>query len=146
MSHQRPQPPRLATSLLRVCCTRERLEEIEGDLYELFTRRVARLGSKRARQHYALDVGGVCIRQLWARVVIALARSRRVRRIVSVIVVLVATAVVLIANEQPWAVMTGYALLFGMGLVELLVYARAAYSLVDALTATARERTRRRDS
>jgi hypothetical protein len=56
MTNLRSNPPRLATSLLRICCTRAQLEEIEGDLYELFTRRAARLGIARARRRYVLDV------------------------------------------------------------------------------------------
>lgn len=141
MTDQRSEPPRFATSLLRVCCRQAHLEEIEGDLYELFTRRVARVGLERARRRYTLDVAGVCFRQVRARVLVALARTRRDRRIGWVIVLLLATAFVLIANDERWANMTGCALLFGMGILELLVYARAAYSLVHALT----KRTRRRD-
>lgn len=143
MSHPRPEPPRLAISLLRVCCKRARLEEIEGDLYELFARRAARLGLRRAGQRYAIEACGVCLRQVSARVVVALSRSWRVGRIALIIVLALATAFMLIANDRRWAIMTGYALLFVMGILELLVYARAALSLLKALMRPARERSRR---
>ena len=133
MSNPRPEPPRFATSLLRVCCMRAYLEEIEGDLHELFMRRAARLGVARARRCYALEVGGVCLRQLSARVIGALWPTRRVRRILGVVGLLLALVVVLFANEERWAIMTGYAILFGLGVLELLMYARSALVILKTL-------------
>src|SRR5262245_46686899 len=133
MNNPPPEPPRFAKSLLRVCCTRAYLEEIEGDLHELFTRRAAHQGVARARRRYALDVGGVCLRQLTARMVGALRRTRRVRRILAGVGVLLALVVVLFSNEQRWAIMTGYAILGALGVLELLLYASNAFSILKAL-------------
>lgn len=51
-----PNPPRWALRLLRWYCKPRYHEAIEGDLYELFDDRVARLGVKRARQLFSWDV------------------------------------------------------------------------------------------
>lgn len=51
-----PDPPRWALRLLRWYCKPRYHEAIEGDLYELFDDRVARLGVKRARQLFSWDV------------------------------------------------------------------------------------------
>jgi hypothetical protein len=72
----------------------------------------------------------------------ALARTRRVRRVLGVVALLLAMVVVLIANEQRWAIMTGYALLFGLGVLELLVYAGAVFGMLKALARPARTRSR----
>jgi hypothetical protein len=61
-------PPRLAQRLLRVFCARARLEEIEGDLHELYARRLADSGVARARVGFVIDVFDVCVRQTIARV------------------------------------------------------------------------------
>lgn len=135
-----PQPPRVATALLRVCCTRVYRDEIEGDLYELFARRALRSGVPHARRRYALDVSGVCLRQLSARLLATLTRIHRGLWLIGAL----AVAFVLIAKEQRWAIMTGCALLFGLGVIELLVYLDAACSLVRALARPARERLRKR--
>ncbi|HKU39604.1 MAG TPA: permease prefix domain 2-containing transporter [Polyangiales bacterium] len=140
MSTHRPEPPRLAKSLLRICCTRAYLEEIEGDLHELFTRRAERQGLARARRRYALDVASVCVRQLSARVVRALQRTARVRRILGVVGLLLAMAVVLLSNEQRWAIVTGYAILIALGVLEVLVYAASAFAILKALVRPARRR------
>jgi hypothetical protein len=142
MTNLRSNPPRLATALLRVCCTRAQLEEIEGDLHELFTHGAARLGIAHARRRYVLDVSGVCLRQVSTRVFGALARTRRVRRVLGVVALLLAMIVVLIGNEQRWAIMTGYALLFGLGVLELLVYAGAVFGMLKALARPERTRSR----
>jgi putative ABC transport system permease protein len=49
-------PPRLAKRLLQWFCHAEFIEEIEGDLYELFQQRVEAEGIFRARWHYYRDV------------------------------------------------------------------------------------------
>lgn len=126
--------------LLRVCCTRAYLEEIEGDLHELFARRAAREGLAYARRRYALDVGGICLLQLSARVLEALRRTRRVRRILGVVGLLLAMVVVLFSSQQRWAIMTGYAILFAMGVLDLLVYAGNAFAMFKALARPARGR------
>jgi putative ABC transport system permease protein len=53
MKHQ---PPRLGRSLLRWVVNAEFVEEVEGDLEELFLDRVNRLGAFRASLFYCLDV------------------------------------------------------------------------------------------
>ncbi|MFD2573017.1 ABC transporter permease [Spirosoma soli] len=55
MSKQ-PIPPRLATRLLRWFCAPHLLDEMEGDLDELFEERVASVGLRRARWRYWRDV------------------------------------------------------------------------------------------
>ncbi|MBC7921905.1 MAG: ABC transporter permease, partial [Ferruginibacter sp.] len=52
------QPPRWANKLLAWRCPDYLLEEVQGDLHELFEERVAEVGLKRARRQYALDVLG----------------------------------------------------------------------------------------
>ena len=49
-------PPRLATRFLRGYCHPELLDEVEGDLYELFRRRVETYGLRRAQLLYWLNV------------------------------------------------------------------------------------------
>ena len=49
-------PPRWATRLLQWYCDDSLLEEVEGDLYELFHRRVGSHGLRQARLFYAWDV------------------------------------------------------------------------------------------
>jgi predicted permease len=50
------QPPRWARRFLAWYCKPQLLEEVEGDLYELFQERVAAEGLRAARQKYAWDV------------------------------------------------------------------------------------------
>jgi ABC-type antimicrobial peptide transport system permease subunit len=50
------QPPRLARRLLHAFCAPHLLEEMEGDLDELFRQRVQSLGERRARLRYWRDV------------------------------------------------------------------------------------------
>ncbi len=49
-------PPRLATRFLRWYCHPDLLDEVEGDLLELFRRRVETKGSKKAKAYYWLNV------------------------------------------------------------------------------------------
>jgi putative ABC transport system permease protein len=49
-------PPRLADALLEICYNTYELEEIQGDLYELFERRVEAYGPRKARQLYWWDM------------------------------------------------------------------------------------------
>ncbi|GAB3995487.1 ABC transporter permease [Spirosoma daeguense] len=51
-------PPKLADQLLRLFCAPHRLEEVQGDLHEEFRYQVRRLGERRARWQYWLDVAG----------------------------------------------------------------------------------------
>jgi putative ABC transport system permease protein len=53
---KRPQPPRLANALLELCFNTYEVEEIQGDLIELFDRRVAESGPAAARRWYWGDV------------------------------------------------------------------------------------------
>lgn len=52
------QPPRWADKLLEWRCSDYLLEEVQGDLYELFEERVAEIGLRQARRQYVLDVLG----------------------------------------------------------------------------------------
>lgn len=67
MSTHDEQPPRLATLLLRLSCKPARREEIEGDLHELYQRRLARSGDRHARMCYVVDVLDLCVRQVLSR-------------------------------------------------------------------------------
>lgn len=49
-------PYRFATKILQWFCHAEFVEEVEGDLYELFRERVERVGPFRAKLYYLLDV------------------------------------------------------------------------------------------
>jgi hypothetical protein len=49
-------PPRLADALLEICFNTYEVEKIQGDLYELFERRVAAYGPRKARRLYWRDV------------------------------------------------------------------------------------------
>jgi putative ABC transport system permease protein len=53
-----PQPPRWADKLLEWLCPDEWLEEVQGDLQELFEERAAEVGEGRARREYVLSVLG----------------------------------------------------------------------------------------
>ncbi|MEM6841775.1 MAG: ABC transporter permease [Bacteroidota bacterium] len=54
--HKNTQPPHLATRFLRWYCRSELLDEVEGDLCELFRRRVEAKGLRRAQLLYWLNV------------------------------------------------------------------------------------------
>ena len=51
-----PSPPKSATQFLRWYCRSELLDEVEGDLYELFQRRVEEKGLWKAKVLYSLNV------------------------------------------------------------------------------------------
>lgn len=51
-----PSPPKWTLQFLRAFCREELLEEIEGDLYELFMNKVERSGARFARRTFLLDV------------------------------------------------------------------------------------------
>ncbi len=51
-----PQPPRLAEALLELRYNAHEVEEIQGDLHELFQRRMTTYGPRAARRGYWLDV------------------------------------------------------------------------------------------
>nr|WP_295925572.1 ABC transporter permease [uncultured Dyadobacter sp.] len=51
-----PQPPKWAGTLLRWFVATHLLDELEGDLYELFTQRVHQYGERQARLRYVKDV------------------------------------------------------------------------------------------
>ncbi|MDJ1473615.1 ABC transporter permease [Xanthocytophaga flava] len=50
------QPPRWATRLLHIFCPSHLLEEVEGDLEELFEQRIQHMGQTQARLRYVTDV------------------------------------------------------------------------------------------
>jgi len=50
------QPPRWPGRLLRLFCAPHLVEELEGDLHELFTQRIRMYGAKHARARYVRDV------------------------------------------------------------------------------------------
>jgi ABC-type antimicrobial peptide transport system permease subunit len=55
---EKPAPPRLARRLLQWRCPADQLEELEGDLEELFRGWVGEVGPARARRRYWFDVLG----------------------------------------------------------------------------------------
>ncbi len=56
MTPNKPLPPRWAEKFLAWYCRPELLEEIQGDIYELFEKRCQELGGKRARRRFIWDV------------------------------------------------------------------------------------------
>lgn len=56
MPKYHPNPPKLATCLLRWYCRKDLVDEVEGDLYELFQRRVEEQGDWKAKLLYWLNV------------------------------------------------------------------------------------------
>jgi ABC-type antimicrobial peptide transport system permease subunit len=56
--HLPPQPPQWASKLLEWLCPDHLLEEVQGDLQELFEEQVADIGEKQARREYVLAVLG----------------------------------------------------------------------------------------
>jgi len=60
-----------------LCCSKDRLEEIEGDLQELYLG-LQRHDDRRANLHYAREVIAVCARQLARRSWRTATRSRRI--------------------------------------------------------------------
>jgi putative ABC transport system permease protein len=57
--HQKPPtPPDWANKLLEWLCPDDLLEEVQGDLLELFEERVAEAGQKQASREYVLSVLG----------------------------------------------------------------------------------------
>jgi len=54
--HKLPKPPRTATAFLEWYCSEEFLEEVQGDLKELFLTRLDDIGPKRAKFLYWLDI------------------------------------------------------------------------------------------
>ncbi|GAA4450030.1 ABC transporter permease [Nibrella saemangeumensis] len=57
-THKMPQPPRSADRLLEWFCAPHLLEALQGDLHEEFAYQVERVGERRARWRYWLDVLG----------------------------------------------------------------------------------------
>jgi putative ABC transport system permease protein len=55
-NNPRPQPPRWATRLLHTFCASHLVEELEGDLDELFSQRLQQMGVRNARLRYVRDV------------------------------------------------------------------------------------------
>jgi hypothetical protein len=60
-SRDDPTPPTAATWLVRTLCPAQRLEELEGDLDELFAKRVSTQGASAARRAYWADALGLCL-------------------------------------------------------------------------------------
>ena len=56
MKRQQASPPSWAIQFLEWYCKPELLEEIQGDIYELFDKRIQTIGSKAARRHFIWDV------------------------------------------------------------------------------------------
>jgi len=67
MSAPPPAAHRLAEALLRACCPRDRLEELEGDLLELFEHRSTTRGRLVAQVQYWREALGLCLRGGMAR-------------------------------------------------------------------------------
>ena len=56
MKRQKKSPPKWAVRFLEWYCKPELLEEIQGDIYELFDKRIQQLGPKMARRFFIWDV------------------------------------------------------------------------------------------
>jgi hypothetical protein len=128
-------PPHLARLALRVCCAPARIEEIEGDLCEIYARRRARSGDKRARIGYVLDV---CLRQVFARMAVRPAGSTLIRAALTVYpgrirACLILTAALLVLLQARWAGIAPSMLFVIDGVFELIVLASAAISLTKQL-------------
>lgn len=67
MSRSSPQPPRLAEHFLEWFCAAEVLETLQGDLHELYHRRVEEVGKQKADWRYYLDVLDVCRPFAWKK-------------------------------------------------------------------------------
>ncbi|MBX2871605.1 MAG: ABC transporter permease [Saprospiraceae bacterium] len=65
MSKPLPKPPRLAELFLEWYCSSEILEILQGDLHELYYRRVDKIGLARARLYYYRDVLDNCRPYAW---------------------------------------------------------------------------------
>ena len=129
-------PPPLASKLLRACCRPARREEIEGDLFELYARRVVRSGVAAARRRYWRDVLDVCVRQLCLRLLRGLRRpawSGALRLYpLRIIASLVSCAALLAvpASAHPWAIVATTVLFVMQGVIEILVYIFAIRGMV----------------
>jgi hypothetical protein len=55
-------PPRFATELLRCCSDPAQLEEVAGDLFEIYQRERLRVGRRRAAANYWVQVASVALR------------------------------------------------------------------------------------
>ena len=105
-------PPLWAKRLLRRCCSRERLEEIEGDLHELYQSRRRTGDSKRADGWYAREAVALSVRQLLRRSWRAAASPRRLgalevyplRAATTTLVLLLAVRAYILPTEHPWAI------------------------------------------
>lgn len=122
-------PPRFATSIVRACCPRERREEIEGDLLEMFTGQVEREGLARARRAYVFAAVDLCLRQLGARTGRVLLRPIRPHARMRVyparvLASLAVGAALLTPIEEPSFVFARNALLIAYPVIELLLLAR----------------------
>lgn len=67
MNKPLPEPPKLAERFLRWFCARDVVETLQGDLYELYHRRVEEVGKRKADFHYYLDVLDVCRPFAWKK-------------------------------------------------------------------------------
>lgn len=124
-------PPRSATELLRRCSDPAQLEEITGDLFEIYQRERARVGRRRAAISYWLQVASIALRY-----VLKAARKARTLfgwQVYPLRVITVALAV-LVFLRSPDESAIGYLLVFAL-LPELL--------LVAALMPSALRRLRR---
>jgi hypothetical protein len=57
-------PPRFATELLRRCTDPAQLEEVTGDLFEIYQRERFRMGRRRAAVSYWVQVMSIALRYL----------------------------------------------------------------------------------
>jgi hypothetical protein len=116
-----------------VCCSPAYLEDIEGDLHELFLRRAGRIGLARARRRYLIDVASVCVRQLAVRAAAAPRRHARVRvSPLGMVFVLLAVLALSLSSDQPWSRPTGFIILCVLGTIEVATYATAIIGIVRA--------------
>lgn len=67
MDKQSPQPPKWATRFMHWFCAEEVLETLEGDLYELYYRRIEESGNRKANLHFYKDVLDICRPFAWRK-------------------------------------------------------------------------------
>jgi hypothetical protein len=58
-------PPRFATELLRRCSDPAQLEEVTGDLFEIYQRERFRVGRRRAAASYCVQVMSIALRYVF---------------------------------------------------------------------------------
>lgn len=110
-------PPRFATELLRRCSDPARIEEVSGDLFEIYQRERLRVGRRRAAARYWVQVASIAVR--YALKVTRQPRALFGWQVYPLRVIAVALAVLALLRS-PGDSLVGYLLVLAL-LPELLV-------------------------